>query len=353
MIAPMLAKAVGDKVPIDPGLMYEPKWDGFRCLIFIDADGGVVLQSRKGEDLAYVFPEVVAICEGLPADSILDGELVIVGEKGLDFDLMSQRIRPRSEAGGWKIAQLAAETPSEYVCFDVLRWAGEEYSDRPFSQRRDLLESVTFPRGIHLTPATDDPATAQEWFRTFEGAGLDGVICKPKDSAYQPGKRTMLKVKHVRTADVVVAGWREYRKPSQDGKPMVGALLLGLYDENGVLHNVGAAGSFSAAVRADMVPMLQSIEVGPDDPHPWQMPVADQRSPGMVSRWTGKKDLSFHPMAPVLVAEVKYDHMQRDRFRHVATFVRWRQDRDPASCTYEQLETVPNFDFAAVLRGQV
>ena len=354
MIAPMLAKAVGDHVPETPGLLYEPKWDGFRCIVFRESDS-VVLQSRKEEDFSYLFPEVVAAAEQLPPGTTLDGELVIVGDKGLEFDLLSNRIRPRSEAGGWKIKELSEATPARFVAFDILQHDGQDISAFPFSQRRALLESLDLPSDMHLTPITDDPAVAREWFDLFEGAGLDGVVCKPADAPYTPGKRTMLKVKHVRTADVVVAGWRPYKNAAPDGSEMVGALLLGLYDDEGRLHNVGAAGSFTRENRMALAKELAAIEVGPDDDHPWAWaaPQEGQRVPGMQSRWTGKKDMKFHPIQPILVAEVKYDHMQGDRFRHVASFVRWRPDREPTSCTYEQLDQPVKFDVAAVLSGEV
>lgn len=352
MIAPMLAKAVGDLVPTTPGLLYEPKWDGFRCIVF--RHESVVLQSRKEEDFSYLFPEMVAACAHLPEGTTLDGELVIVGQTGLEFDLLSNRIRPRSEAGKWKIASLAEATPVQYVAFDCLEIDGRDISGLPFAQRREALESLDLPAGMHLTPITDDPTVAQDWFDLFEGAGLDGVVCKPADAPYTPGKRTMLKVKHVRTADVVVAGWRPYKTPAPDGSDMVGALLLGLYDDQGVLHNVGAAGAFSREMRQALAKELASIEIGPDDPHPWRwQPEEGQRVPGMQSRWSGKKDMGFRALQPVLVAEVKYDHMQGDRFRHVASFVRWRPDREPGSCTYDQLEKPVRFDVAAVLAGEV
>ena len=352
MIAPMLAKAVGDEVPDTAGLLYEPKWDGFRCIVFRDEK--VVLQSRKEEDFSYLFPEVVAACEHLPPGTTLDGELVIVGDTGLEFDLLGNRIRPRSEAGGWKIASLAEATPAQYVAFDCLQAGGEDVSARPFAQRRAILESIDLPAGMHLTPITDDPDVAREWFSLFEGAGLDGVVCKPADAPYTPGKRTMLKVKHVRTADVVVAGWRPYKNPGPDGEAIVGALLLGLFDEDGRLHNVGAAGAFSREARISLAQELAAIEMGPDDPHPWRWHTeAGQRVPGMQSRWSGKKDMAFRALQPILVAEVKYDHMQGDRFRHVASFMRWRPDRDPSSCTYEQLDKPVRFDVASVLAGEV
>jgi len=347
----MLAKAVGDQVPDTAGLLYEPKWDGFRCLIFRNDE--VVLQSRKEEDFSYLFPEVVAAAQGLPTGTTLDGELVIVGDKGLEFDLLSNRIRPRSEAGGWKIRSLSEATPARYVAFDILRHEGEDISQAPFEQRRRILESLALPSDMHLTPITADPGVAREWFDMFEGAGLDGVVCKPADAPYTPGKRTMLKVKHVRTADVVVAGWRPYKNTAPDGSEMLGALLLGLYDDAGVLHNVGAAGSFTRENRIALAKELASIEAGPDDDHPWQWAGDGQRVPGMQSRWTGKKDMGFHPLKPVLVAEVKYDHMQGDRFRHVASFVRWRPDREPSSCTYGQLERPVRFDVGEVLAGKV
>jgi len=351
MIAPMLAKAVGDKVPDGPGLLYEPKWDGFRCIVFRGET--VVLQSRKEEDFSYLFPEVVAACERLPAGTTLDGELVIVGESGLEFDLLSNRIRPRSEAGGWKITSLSEATPAQFVAFDCLEFGGDDISQQPFADRRRVLEGIDLPAGMHLTPITDDPQVARDWFSLFEGAGLDGVVCKPADAQYTPGKRTMLKVKHVRTADVVVAGWRPYKNAAPDGSAMVGALLLGLYDEDGMLHNVGAAGSFTREVRMALAKELAAIEIGPDDDHPWKWGGDGQRVPGMVSRWSGKKDMGFRPLQPILVAEVKYDHMQGDRFRHVASFVRWRPDREPISCTYEQLDRPVRFDVAAVLAGEV
>ncbi len=352
MIAPMLAKAVGDQVPNGPGLLYEPKWDGFRCIVFRETDT-VILQSRKQEDFSYLFPEVVAAAEHLAPGTTLDGELVITGDRGLEFDLLSNRIRPRSEAGGWKIRELSEATPAQFVAFDILRHHGEDVSQQPFAQRRQILESLPLPEDMHLTPITDDPAVAREWFSLFEGAGLDGVVCKPADEPYSPGKRTMLKVKHVRTADVVVAGWRPYKNAAPDGSAMLGALLLGLYDDDGVLHNVGAAGAFSRDNRIALAKELAAIEVGPDDDHPWKWACEGQRVPGMQSRWTGKKDMGFHPIRPILVAEVKYDHMQGNRFRHVASFVRWRPDREPTSCTYEQLEQPVRFDVAAVLAGEV
>ena len=348
----MLAKAIGDKVPDGPGLLYEPKWDGFRCLIF--RDDKVVLQSRKEEDFSYLFPEIVAVAEHLPPGTTLDGELVILGDKGLEFDLLSNRIRPRSEAGGWKIRELSQATPAQYVAFDILEWHGEDVSQKPFAQRRGLLEQVPLPDSMHLTPITEDADCAREWFNMFEGAGLDGVVCKPVDAPYTPGKRIMQKVKHVRTADVVVAAWRPYKNPAPDGSEMVGALLLGLYDDNDVLHNVGAAGAFSREMRIGLAKELAAIEVGPEDDHPWSWGAAEgQRVPGMQSRWSGKKDMGFHPLKPVLVAEVKYDHMQGDRFRHVASFVRFRPDREPRSCTYEQLEQPVRFDISAVLAGDL
>lgn len=345
----MLAKAVGDQVPDSPGLLYEPKWDGFRCLIFRTNE--VVLQSRSEEDFTYLFPEVRAAALELPEGTTLDGELVIVGDGVLDFDLLSNRIRPRSEAGGWKIAEMAEQTPAQFVAFDLLAWQGEDVSSEPFARRRELLESIDLPTGMHLTPITDDPTVAREWFSKFEGAGLDGVVCKPADAPYTPGKRTLLKVKHVRTADVVVAGWREYKTPGPDGEPMLGALLLGLYDDEGVLHHVGAAGAFSRADRIAMAAELAGIEAGDD--HPWAAAAPGQRVPGSPSRWSAKKNMGFHPIRPVLVAEVKYDHMQQNRFRHVASFLRWRPDRQPDSCTYAQLSRAPEFDLDSVLAGEV
>lgn len=355
-ITPMLAKAIGAVVPepdsVPGGLRYEPKWDGFRCLLFRDGDS-VFVQSRQGEDLAYCFPEIEQAARSvLPDRIVLDGELVIAREGRLWFELLGQRIRPRSEAGGWKIAELAAAHPAAYVAFDLLALGDDDLSARPFIERRAALESVAFAHPFHRTPATDDHATATRWFQEFEGAGLDGVIAKPATGVYGPGKRTMFKVKHARTADVVVAGWRPHKQPGPDGEPVVGSLLLGLYDEAGALHHVGVAASFSAARRAALTQELAPLAVAPGGQHPWHWAQQEAtRMPGMVSRWSGGKDLSFRLLRPDLVAEVAYDHMEGTRFRHVTKLVRFRPDRTPGSCTYEQLETPLTFRLEDVVPG--
>ncbi len=351
-VEPMLAKPTGATVP-DPGpdeLLFEPKWDGFRCLIFRDGDT-VFVQSRKGEDLAYCFPEVVAAArECIPERVVLDGELVIAEQGRLWFELLGQRIRPRSEEGGWKIAELAAAHPASYVAFDVLALGGDDVRTRPQAQRRELLESLDLRAPFHLTPMTRDRAVATRWFEQFEGAGLDGVIAKPGRLPYQPGKRSLLKVKHARTADVVVAGWRPHKSPGPAGEPVVGSLLLGLYDDAGVLHHIGVASSFSAVRRAELAAELAPLAAGPDDEHPWRWgDTPSGRTTGMQSRWSGGKDLSFQPLRPELVAEVAYDHMEGTRFRHVAKLVRFRPDRDARSCTYDQLEQPVGYQLSDVV----
>lgn len=352
-VAPMLAKPLGSSVPVDGDWMFEPKWDGFRCLIFRAADQ-VYVQSRSGEDLAYAFPEVVAAAlQGLPEYIVMDGELVIADQGRLWFELLGQRIRPRSEAGGWKITELSEQHPASYVAFDLLALGSDDLRGLPQSQRRDRLESVPLHAPFHVTPMTRDPVVAGQWFDMFEGAGLDGVIAKPPDLPYQPGKRALAKVKHARSADVVVAGWRAHKSSGADGQPVVGSLLLGLFDDSGVLHNVGAAASFSVARRAELAAELAPLAVADDEPHPWRWGESDAagRVPGAPSRWTGSKDLSFHLLRPSLVAEVGYDHMEGTRFRHVAKLLRFRPDRQPSSCTFDQLEQPPGFDLHQVVPG--
>lgn len=377
-VAPMLAKAIGSDVPapdsVPGGLLFEPKWDGFRCLVFRDGES-VFVQSRQGEDLAYCFPELVdAALRVLPPQVVLDGELVIAHNGRLEFELLSQRIRPRSEAGGWKIAELARDHPTSYVAFDMLSIGGENLMAVPFAERRRRLEAVPLSAPLHLTPVTADHTVATEWFGQFEGAGLDGLVAKPAAGHYEPGKRTMFKIKHARTADVVVAGWRPHKQPGPDGSPVVGSLLLGLYDDAGTLHHVGVAASFSAARRVSLTEELAPLAVRADDPHPWHWarqspvevgspdapepsgasgrspgasakpaaapePAATRRQPGMVSRWSAGKSLAFELLRPELVAEVAYDHMEGPRFRHVTKLVRFRPDREPKTCTYDQLDT--------------
>jgi ATP-dependent DNA ligase len=361
-IAPMLAKPAGDRVPapdaVPGGLLYEPKWDGFRALLFRDADK-VVIQPRRADDLAYAFPEVAEQAfDQLPPGTVVDGELVSAHDGRLWFEELGMRLRPRSEAGGWKIAELSQQYPASFVAFDVLAVAGEDLRSRPNSERRTALERLTesWAPPFHRSPATTDPSLAARWFETFEGAGLDGVIARPLAAPYQPGKRTLLKVKHARTADVVVAGWRPHKIPGPDGGSVVGSLLLGLYDTAGTLHHVGVASSFTAKRRAELVAELAPYADPDPAQHPWGAWMAhsatpSQRVPGAVSRWTGSKDLSWVPVRTELVCEVGYDHMEGDRFRHVASFKRWRPDREPATCSYEQLDRPVRFDLADVLGG--
>ncbi|MEZ5116986.1 MAG: ATP-dependent DNA ligase [Candidatus Nanopelagicales bacterium] len=359
-VSPMLAKPTGARVPapdsVAGGLAYEPKWDGFRCVLFRDGDD-VVVQGRSGDDLAYAFPEMVdAARRLLPERVVLDGELVVVVDDRLSFESLTKRIRPRKEAGGWKIAELAEQWPTSYVAFDLLADDDTDLRERAYADRRDRLEQLlhTVPAPFHLTPVTRDPDEARRWFEVFEGAGLDGVIAKPLADPYREGVRALLKVKHARTADVVVAGWRAHKQPGPDGQPVVGSLLLGLYDDAGRLHHVGVASSFTAARRADLVDELAAYALDDLSEHPWSewadaQAHASGRMPGAVSRWTGGKDLSWTPLRPDLVAEVGYDHLEGDRFRHVAQWKRWRPDRDPLSCTYDQLERPVRFDLASIL----
>lgn len=364
-VEPMLAKPTGATVPasdsVGGGLAYEPKWDGFRCLLFRDGDD-VVVQGRGGNDLAYAFPEIVAAARALlPERVVLDGELVVAHDGRLWFEDLTQRIRPRSEAGGWKIRELAESLPASYVCFDLLALGDEDLRGQPYARRRERLAALLadIPAPLHLTPMTQDASVAQVWFEAFEGAGLDGVIAKPLQGTYEPGKRVLLKVKHARTADVVVAGWREYKNRGSDGQAVVGSLLLGLFDDDGRLHHVGVAASFTARRRAELVAELAPYALDAIDGHPWAewaqwaaAPATPGRMPGAVSRWTGGKDLSWTPLRPELVCEVGYDHLEGDRFRHVARFLRWRPDRDPTSCTYAQLDRPVRFDLARVLAGE-
>lgn len=362
-VPPMLAKPVGDTVPdadsIPGGLLYEPKWDGFRILVFRGPDG-VVLQPRRADDLAYAFPEVVEAALALPSGTVLDGELVSAHDGRLWFEELQQRLRPRGEAGGWKITELAEQYPASFVAFDALAVAGRDLRDAPNEQRRAELAALApgFPESFRLSPGTLDADTARRWFAVFEGAGLDGVVARPLAAPYQPGKRVLLKVKHRRSADVVVAGWRPHKNPGPDGSPVVGSLLLGLYDEAGVLHHVGVASSFSAQRRAALVAELAPHALDDAAAHPWGQWLglggsasARQRVPGGASRWSGGKDLSWVPLRPDLVAEVGYDHMEGDRFRHVAAFRRWRPDREPGSCGYDQLDRPVRFDLAGVWEG--
>ena len=335
-VKPMLAKAVHE-VPHDEGLLFEPKWDGFRCIVFRDGDE-IELGSRNEKPLTRYFPELLEpIKANLPERCVIDGEIVIPGDDGLQFDALLQRIHPAAK----RINMLAEATPASFVAFDLLALGDDDLTGRPFAERRKLLEQALAKAKppVHLTPATSDPAVARDWFERFEGAGLDGVIAKATDLQYVPDKRLMLKVKHERTADCVVAGFRWHK----DGEG-VGSLLLGLYDDEGTLHHVGVATSFSVERRKELVAELEPLRANAVEGHPWQgwaelQEEGDaQRKPGAGNRWNAGKDMSWEPLRAELVAEVGYDNLQGDRFRHATKLVHFRPDREPASCTYDQLD---------------
>ncbi|WP_322796230.1 ATP-dependent DNA ligase [Tepidiforma sp.] len=338
LIAPMLAKAA-DAIPGGEGWLYEPKWDGFRAIVTWASAGEPFLQSRDLKPLGRYFPELVeGLARALPGPAVLDGEIVIMGPRGLDFDALQQRVHPAAS----RIARLAQETPAAFVAFDLLREGDTPLFDRPLAERRERLERLMAAARppLYLTPATRDPATAQEWFERFEGAGFDGVIAKRLDGVYQPGRRGWVKVKHLRTADCVVGGFRWNR--GEEGRS-VGSLLLGLYDDAGVLHFVGHTSSFSAAARRELVERLAPLRTDDEG-----VGFGQGRTPGAPSRWTGTKDLSWERLRPELVCEVTFDYLQGNRFRHAATFQRWRPDRDPRSCTFDQLEAPVPAELRAV-----
>ncbi len=337
-VAPMLARLVRE-LPRASGMTYEPKWDGFRCIVFRD-DAEVELGSRNERPLTRYFPELAEpLRAALPERCVLDGEIVIAGAGGLDFDALLQRIHPADS----RVRLLAEQTPSSFVAFDVLALGDDDLRGRPFRERRSLLEEILGPGRppVHLTPTTTDVEVAADWFSRFEGAGLDGVIAKAADLAYVEDKRTMLKVKHERTADCVVGGFRWHK----DGEG-VGSLLLGLYDEEATLHHVGVATSFKATQRRALVDELGPLREAALEGHPWRgwaeaeaaAASQGQRLPGGHSRWNAKRDTSWEALRPERVVEVSYDNLQGDRFRHATHLVRWRPDRDPASCTYAQLD---------------
>jgi len=351
-VQPMLAKSVKgipDPAKFDAGLSFEPKWDGFRCILFKDGDE-VELTSRNTKPLTRYFPEVVAAArEQLPERCVLDGELFVAIGPRLQFEVLQERIHPAES----RINMLAEKTPASFVVFDALALGDESLVKEPFSTRRARLEAelggLTGP--IYLTRTTTDAEEAEGWFEEFEGAGLDGVIAKPLGAPYLPNARTMLKIKHERTADVVVAGYRLH-KTSTPEKPLLGSLLLGLYAD-GKLQHVGVSASFTAARRAELLEELRPLEVDIAD-HPWgewqEWAVANpDRVPGTQSRWSAGKDLSFTPLRPERVLEVGYEHMEGRRFRHTAQFKRWRDDRDPESCGYHQLEEPMSYDLARIL----
>jgi ATP-dependent DNA ligase len=349
-VEPMLAK-IADEIPAGEGFLFEPKWDGFRAIVFRHGQEAFI-QSRDLRPLNRYFPELEkALVEALPKGCVIDGEIVVVGPNGLDFDALQQRLHPAAS----RVAKLAKETPAAFVAFDLLAAGGKSTMALPQAERRVRLERLLgqVAKPVYLTPMTRDRALAQEWLERFEGAGLDGVVAKPEAATYQPGKRAMLKIKHVRTADCVVAGFRWYR----DTQDAVGSLLLGLYDDGGVLQHVGVTSSFTMAMRKELADELAPLRKEALKDHPWRnwaAPVDDSasRMPGGQSRWTGGKDLSWEALRPERVCEVKYDHLQGDRFRHAAVFLRWRPDKPPADCRYDQLEVVKAFELEKVFGGK-
>jgi ATP-dependent DNA ligase len=337
----MLAKSVSI-LPRD--MLYEPKWDGFRCIVFRDGDE-VEMATRNELPMGRYFPELVAAArEQLPLRCVVDGEVVLIRDNGLDWEALQLRIHPAAS----RIELLSHETPASMIAFDLLALGDDSYLERPFAERRARLEEILgAAKGpFYVTPLTDSHRMAERWFRVFEGAGLDGVVAKPPGGIYTPDQRTMFKVKHERTADCVVAGFRWYKRG-----PVVGSLLLALYDEDGEMQHVGVTSSFSLERRKELLDELAPYRLRPGDAHPWLGTVTAERIPGGLSRWSGGKDLSWEPLLPELVVEVAYDHMEGRRFRHTAQFRRWRPDRDPRSCGYDQIERPVAFDLAEILRS--
>ena len=348
-VEPMLAK-LAEALPEGGGFLYEPKWDGFRAIVF-RYQSDLFIQSRDLRPLDRYFPELRdALLANLPLDCVVDGEIVIPTTHGLDFDALQLRLHPAAS----RVAKLAKDIPSAFVAFDVLAIDGRDVRDLPQSGRRTLLERalahVASP--IHVTPMTRDRVEATDWLSRFEGAGLDGVMAKPENGTYEPGKRAMFKVKHARTADCVVAGFRWHKNGHGT---LIGSLLLGLYDDGGRLHHVGVTSAFNMNMRRELVRELAPLREHALDGHPWRE-WADAmgdgtRMPGGQSRWSAGKDLSWEPLRVERVCEVKYDHMQGDRFRHAAIFLRWRLDKPPTDCRYDQLEVTTPFELEKVFRA--
>ncbi len=349
-IEPMLARLATELPPGD-GWMFEPKWDGFRAIVFRGGDR-LYVQSRDLRPLDRYFPDLAEpLRRTLPARCVVDGEIVIATERGLDFDALQLRLHPAAS----RVAKLAAERPASFVAFDLLASGDGDLRELPQAQRRERLEAALGERAqgpVHLTPCSRDRAVAQEWFHRFEGAGLDGVIAKHEATTYQPGKRAMIKVKHNRTADCVVGGFRWHKNGPGE---LVGSLLLGLYDERGTLHHVGVTSSFTAETRRRLAEELAPLRAGALSGHPWREwagPLEGSgRMPGGQSRWSQGKDLSWEPLRIERVCEVKYDHMQGDRFRHAAIFLRWRPDKKPRDCRYDQLEITAPYELEKVFGG--
>ncbi|HEX5825813.1 MAG TPA: ATP-dependent DNA ligase [Candidatus Limnocylindrales bacterium] len=354
-LEPMLAKP-SNGLPDGDGWLYEPKWDGFRAIVFRDGDE-VLIQSRDLKPLDRYFPELAApLRASLPERCVVDGEVVIATDGELAFESLLLRIHPAAS----RVKMLAAETPASFVAWDLLALDDEDLREVPQAERRERLEAAfaNVQPPVHLTPATRDRALAADWFDRFEGAGLDGVIAKRLDGTYQPGKRAMFKIKHQRTADCVVAGFRWHKNGPGTH---VGSLLLGLFDDEGKLHHVGVTSSFTWEKREALTGLLEPLRENAIDGHPWQewadwasMGAADasgRRLPGATSRWNRGKDLSWEALRPERVAEVAYDHLQGDRFRHGTTFVRWRDDKQPSDCRYDQLEETAAFEIAKIFGG--
>jgi ATP-dependent DNA ligase len=341
----MLAK-LAESIPGDGEYLFEPKWDGFRAIVFRGASD-LYIQSRDLKPLDRYFPEVhETLLEQLPKGCVIDGEIVIASADGLDFGALQMRLHPAAS----RVAKLAQEIPASFVAFDLLAAGGRSKLTTPQAERRALLEKLLAGARppLHLTPMTEDRQLAAQWLDQFEGAGLDGVIAKPVDAPYQPGKRAMLKIKHARTADCVVAGFRWHKT----GKGAVGSLLLGLYDDGGALQHVGVTSSFTMVMRKQLVKELAPLRKNALDRHPWRGWAEAQsrsgRMPGGQSRWSAGKDLSWEPLRIERVCEVKYDHLEGDRFRHGTTFLRWRPDKKPADCRYDQLEVTRPFELKKV-----
>ncbi|GAT08851.1 ATP-dependent DNA ligase [Mycolicibacterium novocastrense] len=344
-VSPMLAKSVAS-IPADAS--YEPKWDGFRSICFRDGDE-VEFGSRNERPMTRYFPELVEAAKAeLPARCVIDGEIIVAADRGLDFEALQQRIHPADT----RVRMLAEKTPASFIAFDLLALDDIDYTQRPLDERRAALVDALSAAGpkFHVTPVTTDLATARRWFDEFEGAGLDGVIAKPRSLTYQPDKRVMFKIKHQRTADCVVAGYRLHKS----GEDAIGSLLLGLYQDDGTLASVGVIGAFPMARRRELFVELQPL-ITTFDEHPWNW--AANADPDVVrrygggSRWNAGKDLSFVPLRPERVVEVRYDHMEGSRFRHTAQFNRWRPDRDPRSCTFDQLEQPVTFKLGDIVPG--
>jgi ATP-dependent DNA ligase len=349
----MLAKRVAE-LPTAGTWIFEPKWDGFRALVFRDGDE-ILLQSRDEKSLNRYFPELLEpLRSQLPARCVLDGEIVVAKDGALDFDALQLRIHPAAS----RVKLLAQEIPASIVFFDLLGEGDRDLRDMVFRERRQMLETLLSSAAppIHLTPATSESSIAADWFRRFEGAGLDGVIAKPVLGTYEPNKRVMLKVKHERECDCVVAGFRWHKKGARTA---VGSLLLGLFDDSGALQHVGVCASFTEKKRRELVEFLAPYRKNALAAHPWKdwaehEPAAaetEHRMPGGQSRWSQGKDLSWEPLRPELVVEVAYDHMQGSRFRHTAQFRRWRTDKKPTECTYDQLEVVAPEELAVIFAG--